>query len=312
MEMALETRELGKSYDGRKVVDNLSVSVPVGSIFGLVGSNGAGKSTLMRMLVGITRPDGGDAFLLGRSIREKDGSIRARVGYVPDVPVLYPSFSVADMYQLSSRLYPHWDGERCRELHRQFALPAGSRIRQLSRGEKVQVSLVLALSLRPRLLLLDEPTAGLDPVVRRAFLHTIIDEVAQRGTTVFYSTHNLNDLEQSADHIASLWQGQLLFSSSLDELKESLYRLRLVWEKDPPAEQEIAELPGFIDQHRNGRVLTLTMRGDWEEVRPRLTRWEPMLAERVDLSLEDIFVALMKEKGYSYEKMVLANHGGGN
>lgn len=300
----METRSLYKSYEGKKVLEDLSLKVPAGSIYGLIGPNGAGKSTLMKILTGISRPQKGDAILLGRSIKERSGSIRARVGYVPDVPVLYPSFTVAEMYNLGSRLYPGWDWERCRQLHRQYNLPDTQRIRNLSRGQAVQANLVLALSIRPYLLLLDEPTAGLDPVVRRAFMQTIIDEVAERGTTIFYSTHNLNDLEQSADHIASLWQGQLLFSSSLDELKSSLSRIRVVL--DDSTEETLASLPGLIDLQHNGRVQIITIKGDTSGAIQQLQEFKPLLIEQLDLSLEEIFLALMKERGYSYENGSLA------
>ena len=300
MQLAVETQGLCKSYEGKQVLKELCLSVPAGSIFGLIGPNGAGKSTLMKILTGISRPGRGDAFLLGRSIREKSGSIRARVGYVPDVPILYPSFTIAEMYNLASRLYPDWDWERCRQLQHYYDLPEDQRIRNLSRGQAVQVCLILALSIRPSLILLDEPTAGLDPVVRRAFMQTIIDEVAERGTTIFYSTHNLNDLEQSADYITSLWQGELLFSSSLDQLKESLGRIRVVLE-DGAGEEMLASRPGLIDLQRNGRALTLTIRGDASIVRQELQVLKPLLIEQLDLSLEEIFLILMKERGYSYE-----------
>ncbi|HEX3010558.1 MAG TPA: hypothetical protein VHQ70_00790, partial [Syntrophomonadaceae bacterium] len=148
--------------------------------------------------------------------------------------------------------------------------------------------------------LLDEPTAGLDPVMRRSFMQTIIDEVAERGTTIFYSTHNLNDLEQSADYIASLWQGELLFSSSLDELKASVSRLRVVFDEHVP--QEIIEsFPGIIDLQRNGRIQIITVKGDTSGVLRQLQKLKPLLIEQLDLSLEDIFLAVMKERGYSYE-----------
>jgi len=304
----METQGLCKSYEGKEVLKELSLSVPACSIFGLIGPNGAGKSTLMKILTGISRPGRGDAFLLGRSIREKSGSIRARVGYVPDVPVLYPSFSIAEMYKLASRLYPDWDWERCRQLQHHYNLPEGQRIRNLSRGQAVQVCLILALSIRPSLILLDEPTAGLDPVVRRAFMQTIIDEVAERGTTIFYSTHNLNDLEQSADNVASLWQGELLFSSSLDHLKESLGRICVVLEGGA-GEEMLASLPGLIDLQRNGRALTLTIRGETSIVCQELQVLKPLLMEQLDLSLEEIFLILMKERGYSYEN---SNSASGN
>ena len=296
----LSASGVGKSYGINTILQDVSFHINEGDRIGIIGDNGAGKSTLMKILAGISRPSSGEAFILGRSVREKSGSIRERVGYVPDVPVLYPSFTVAEMYNLASRLYPHWDWERCRELQRQYDLPYGQRIRNLSRGQAVQVSLVLALSIRPRLILLDEPTAGLDPVVRRAFMQSIIEEVAERQTTIFYSTHNLNDLEQSADYIASLWQGNLLFSSSLDQLKESMHKFRVMLADDMP-EQRLTDLPGVMESQPKGRVYTIIFQGDLNHNYQKVQELKPLLLEEVDLSLEDIFLILMKERGYSYE-----------
>lgn len=297
MDLAIETQALSKSFDRLKAIDDLYLAVPAGSVFGLIGSNGAGKSTLIQMLTGIIRPDSGEAFILGQSIRVKKGSIRNRVGYVPDVPVMYPGFTVAEMYRLGSKINPFWDWERCQELHQGFHLSEDQRIRNLSRGEKIQVALVIALALRPHLLLLDEPTAGLDPVVRHAFLQTIIDEVASQGTTVFYSSHNLNDLEQSADHIAALYRGRVLFSHTLKELKALVHRLQLIFAGEPP-EEAIKSLPGIADCQRRGRVMIITMTGHLESICPRLAALEPELVKELNLDLENIFIALMKSEGY--------------
>lgn len=301
MDYAIQTNALNKSFNGIKAIEGLNLTVTAGSIFGLIGPNGAGKSTLIQMLIGIIRPDSGEAFILGRSIREKDGSIRNQVGYVPDVPIMYPSFTVAEMYRLGSKLYPSWDGERCRKLHCSFNLPAERRIRNLSRGQKVQVSLVMALALRPRLLLLDEPTAGLDPVVRRAFLHTIIEEAASRGTTIFYSSHNLNDLEQSADHIAVLNRGRLLFSRALDELKESMHHLQLAFKVEPPVEV-IQSLPGLIDCQYSGKLADIIISGERDAIYAQLTALKPDMIKEMDFDLESMFVELMKVEGYGFER----------
>ncbi|MBP8819537.1 MAG: ABC transporter ATP-binding protein [Syntrophomonadaceae bacterium] len=301
MDLAIETKALSKSFDGLPAVDKLYLAVPAGSIFGLIGPNGAGKSTLIQMLTGIIRPDSGDGFILGQSIRIRDGSIRNRVGYIPDVPLMYPGFTVAEMYRLGSKLYPFWDWERCRELHQGFHLSEGKHIRNLSRGQKVQVALVMALALRPQLLLLDEPTAGLDPVVRRAFLQTIIEEVADQGTTVFYSSHNLNDLEQSADHIATIYRGRILFSHTLDELKELVHRLQIIFTGEPP-EDVIKSLPGLVEYQQSGRVITITITGHLDSISPRLVELEPELVKELNLDLESIFVAFMKAQGYGFER----------
>lgn len=298
--MAVEIHSLYKFYDDVRAIEDLSLAVSEGSIFGLVGPNGAGKSTLIQMLIGIVRPDRGEINLLGRNIRDRGGSIRQKVGYVPDVPVMYPSFTMEEMFGLGSRLYESWDWNRCRELVRSFELPLDQRVRNLSRGQKVQGALVMALSIRPRLLILDEPTAGLDPVIRRGFLHSIIEEAADSGCTVFYSTHNLSDLEQSADHIAALFRGRLLFSHPLDELKESFHRLRVVFEGEVPLDW-IKTIPGLIDLQAKGRVCTLTVNGDLDMVEQKLRGLTPVLLERVDLSLEDMFIGFMKGMGYSFD-----------
>lgn len=299
MDFAIETRALNKSFGKLKAIDDLYLAVPAGSIFGLIGPNGAGKSTLIQILVGIILPDSGEGFILGRNIREKDGSIRNRVGYVPDVPVMYPSFSVAEMYRLGSKLYPFWDWERCKQLQKSFHLPEGQRLCNLSRGEKVQVALVMALAMRPRLLLLDEPTAGLDPVVRRSFLQAIIEEAASNGTTVFYSSHNLKDLEQRVDHIAALNQGRIMFSHSLDELKESVHRLQLIFAGEPPVD-EIKSLPGLVDWESMGRVVIITITGHIDYICSQLAALNPELVKEQNLDLESIFVAFMKAEGYCF------------
>ena len=159
----------------------------------------------------------------------------------------------------------------------------------------------MALALRPQLLLLDEPTAGLDPVVRRAFLQAIIEEVAGQGTTVFYSSHNLNDLEQSADHIAVIYRGRMLFSHTLDELKESVHRLQLIFTGEPP-EDVIKSLPGLVDFHRSGRVITIIITGHLDSMSSRLVELEPELVKELNLDLESIFVAFMKAQGYGFER----------
>ncbi|MDD2585784.1 MAG: ABC transporter ATP-binding protein [Syntrophomonadaceae bacterium] len=300
MEPAIQIQELSKAFDDNQVIDKLSLQVPQGSIFGLVGPNGAGKSTLMQILMGIIHPDSGDAFILGKSIKEKTGNIRKQVAYVPDVPIMYPSFTVQDMFLLGSKLYPNWDRKRCQELNDAFALPLTKRIRSLSRGMQVRTALVMALALRPRLIILDEPTAVLDPVARHGFLQAIINEVAAAETTIFYSTHNLSDLEQAADHIAALNHGKLLFTHAIDELKESIHRLQVVF-ADSQLPVEIALLPGIIARQSSGKIHTLTITGSLDEIKNQIKIFNPVLLEPVNLNLEDIFITIMKQQGYTFE-----------
>ncbi len=296
MTNAIDIQNLSKSFATVAAVQELTMTVPRGSIFGLIGPNGAGKSSLIRMLMGIYRPDSGDAYLLGRSIREKSGHIRQKVAYVPDVPHMYPSFLVNEMFLLASKLYVGWDWERCKRLSQAFSIPLNQRIRNLSRGVKVQAALIMALSTRPDLIILDEPTGGLDPVIRKDFLYTIVDEVAAYGTTVFYSTHNISDLEQSADHIAALYQGRLLFTSSVDELKESVHCFHII--ASDYVLGQIRELPGLLGWQKSGKSGVVTMHGPREEILNQIQSFNPEHIEPRNISLEDIFITLLRKAGY--------------
>ncbi len=298
---AIDICELSKSYDGIMAIDQLSLSIPQGSIFGLIGPNGAGKSTLLQTLMGILLPDRGDACILGKSIQDAGPDIRQQVGYVPDFPSMYPMFKVKEMFTLAQKLYKNWDESKCRTLCNYFKIPTGKRVRTLSRGMKVRTALVLALSIRPQVLILDEPTAGLDPVARRAFLKAMIDEAAEGGTTVLYSSHNLNDLEQTADHIAVINQGKLLLTCSVDELKSSIHKSQVVFATDNLGEKVIDSLPGLIEVEQQGKIYTFTVSGDQQAFRKALADLNPAIIEPVNLSLEDVFITYMKKEGYSYD-----------
>ncbi|MGI6453098.1 MAG: ABC transporter ATP-binding protein [Syntrophomonadaceae bacterium] len=298
---AIEICALSKSYGDVKAIDQLSFNIPQGSIFGLIGPNGAGKSTLLRTLMGILLPDSGDAFICNQSIKEKGPQIRQGVGYVPDVPHLYPYFKVDEMFSLGAKLYKNWDEPKCKKLSQQFQIPAGKRIRSLSRGMKVRTALVMALSMRPRVLILDEPTAGLDPVFRQAFLKAIISEAAEQNTTVLYSTHNLNDLERTSDHIAVLHQGRLLFSHSTEDLKNSVHRFQAVFTQDTLPEETLANLPGLINLTKQGSVYTFTIGGDTNRFMQALQALHPHAVKPVNLNLEDVFITYMEKEGYSFD-----------
>ena len=300
---AVETRSLTKRFYNHLAVDQLELKVPEGSIFGLMGPNGAGKTTIIKMLMGIIQPTAGKGFILGQDIGDKTGEVRHRVGYVPDFPNLYPRFQVKEILEFCRRTYRYWDSQRCNQLMKVFQLPLQLRIQALSKGMKTHLALVVALSIRPQLLILDEPTSALDPVVRRLFLQAVVQEAATNGTTVLYSTHQLSDLERIADHLALLNQGQLLFCRSIENLKASIRGLQVVFSEGIPA--EIENLPGVIGIEARGKVFTLIIDGNYPEIQMRIEKWGPIYCENIDLSLEDIFIYTMKKEGYSHETPLL-------
>ncbi|NPV29567.1 MAG: ABC transporter ATP-binding protein [Firmicutes bacterium] len=302
-ERAIETRALTKLFDGKPAVDHLDLAVPEGSIFGLVGPNGAGKTTLIRMLMGILKPASGTGTILGRDITDSSGDVRQQVGYVAEVQHMYPSFRVEEILNFCARVYRNWDWKRCRTLLKAFELPAEKLVRALSKGMRTQLALVIALAIRPRLLILDEPAGGLDPVIRRHFMQLIVQEAASGNTTVFFSTHNLRDLERTADHVAVIMKGRLLFSKPLDELKSGARKIQVVFPEGLP--EEIRNLPGVTRVEAQGKVYSLIVGENFSKTLERVKFFHPAYLELHDLDLEEIFIHTMAREGYSREALVL-------
>ena len=195
-------------YGDRLALDDVSFSVPEGSVYGLLGRNGAGKSSLVRCLLGEQKPTAGRAALLGRDVWKERAAILAEVGVVPEEPDMPPTMSPRQVARFCSRLYPRWDGAGVEKRLERFGVPGDTPFGRLSKGQRAQVALALALASAPRLLVLDDPTLGLDAVARRAVFEELIGELADRGTTVFITTHDLAGVERIADRVAILRQGQ--------------------------------------------------------------------------------------------------------
>ncbi|TCP52536.1 ABC-2 type transport system ATP-binding protein [Tumebacillus sp. BK434] len=296
---ALETRGLTKVFDGERALDRLSLVVPHGSIFGLMGPNGAGKSTLIRLLLGVLQPTAGDATVLGRSIADPSGVWRQEIGYVADYQNFFPHYKVGELLAFCAKLYPNWDDKRCRDLLDLFQIPSGKRVRALSKGMKTQLALIIALSMRPRMLLLDEPTSGLDPVMKHHFKQLVLQAAASGDTTVFFSTHNLNDLEQMADHVAVLMKGKLLFTRSLDELKENTCKIQAVFSEGLP--DAIREAPGVLSVQEQGKVSTIIVQDHTAALMGMIEAHRPDFVETLDLSLEEVFIQTMGKEGYAHD-----------
>ncbi|MCX7571807.1 ABC transporter ATP-binding protein [Tumebacillus sp. DT12] len=297
--LAIETFGLRKEFDGDVAVDSVSLSVPEGSIFGLMGPNGAGKSTLIGMLLGMLQPTAGSGAILGRSITDPSGAVRAQVGYVTDAQHLYPYYRIAQVLELCSRVYPHWDAKRCAALMKAFGLPQQKWVWSLSKGMRTQLALVIALSVKPRVLILDEPTSGLDPVMKQAFKQLILEEAATGDTTVFFSTHHLHDLERMADHVAVMMEGRVLFSKGLDEVKENARKIQAVFPDGLP--EEIRTMREVLKVEGQGRVYAITVSDHFHEVFARVKAMQPIYIESVDLGLEELFIHTVGKEGYSLE-----------
>ena len=298
----IEVQELCKRFGATAALDGACVTVPDGAVYGLVGPNGAGKSTLIRHITGVYRGDKGQVLVDGAPIYENPEK-KALVAAIPDEWFYFPSATVRDMMRFYRGLYPAFDTDRYERFKEVFAIPEKSVIRRLSKGMQKQVAFWITMSCRPKYLVLDEPVDGLDPVMRRQVWSLMMSDVAEYGTTVLVSSHNLRELEDVCDHVGIMSRGKVLLERSLSDLQENIVKLQVVW----PTEQVPVlppELPVLHASHV-GRVYTYIVRGSAGEVSRRLGESGPMMLEALPLSLEEIFIYELGGEHYAVKEIVL-------
>ena len=302
-EAMIEARNVVKTFDGFQALDGLTMTVPRGSIYGLVGPNGAGKSTLLRHVTGIYRQDSGSVLLEGNPIYENPAA-KARIASIPDELYYFLSASTRDMMRFFKGFYPRFDGARYEALKDVFTtINEKQPIRRLSKGMQKQAAFWLALCCRPDVLVLDEPVDGLDPVMRRQVWSLLMGDVAEHGTTVLVSSHNLRELEDVCDHVGILSKGKVLIERSLNDLQENLVKMQVVFqEKEMPRMPEDLQI---LHVSRVGRIHTLIVRGNATEVTNRLAAFGPILLEALPLTLEEIFIYELGGEDYAVRDIVL-------
>jgi ABC-2 type transport system ATP-binding protein len=291
MEPVMRLSEVAKRYGALNALDGVTVEVPSGVVFALLGENGAGKTTAIRILLGLTEADAGEASVLGLSSRQQGLEIRRQVGYVAERPVLYDWMTVAEIGWFAAGFYPAGYLARYRELIDSYHLPHRQKLKDLSKGMRAKVGLALALGHDPDVLILDEPTSGLDAIVRREFLESMVDRAA-RGKTVFLSSHQIGEVERVADIVAILRGGHLLIVERLEVLKQQIREVTLVLASGaaPP------ELGGqLLYQRRQARQWQGLIRNPDEQTLERLRHNPAFTSLEVRVpSLEEIFVAYMQ------------------
>ena len=296
----IEVKNVVKRFDGFTALDGASLSVPTGSVYGLVGPNGAGKSTIIRHLTGIYRQDEGTVAIGGEDVWENAG-LKARVAAIPDDWYYFLQSTVRDMMRFYKGFYPRFSMERYEKLKEVFSIDEKRVIRRLSKGMQKQVAFWLALSCMPDYLILDEPVDGLDPVMRRQVWSLVMGDVAERGTTVLVSSHNLRELEDVCDHVGIMDKGKVLLERSLAQLQDNMVKMQVGFrdgQEVPP------ELP-VLHVSRVGRIHTLIMRMNAQEAAARLAVYDPMLVDAVPLTLEEIFIYELGGADYAVKDIVL-------
>ncbi len=291
-EFAIETSGLTRRFGRLVAVDNVSLRVPRGSVYGYLGRNGAGKTTTIQMLVGLIEPTAGDMLVLGLDPLRQDVAMKRLVSYVPERVQMYDWMKVRETMWFGANIHPNWDQQLAEQLRERLELPAERRIGQLSRGMQGKVALMMALSSHPRLLILDDPTSGLDALVRREFMENIVGLLQEAGTTIFFSSHIIDDVERVADWIGILEEGQLIIQAPLEELKQSVKRVVATFAEPP----EGGEVAGLLSEEGSGRQRALIV-SDFENVKlEQLRAAGAVQLEVQDCSLEDIFVAYVRPK----------------
>lgn len=281
-------------------IENVDLSVKPGRISGIVGSNGAGKSTLIGVLTGIVRPTSGTAIVLGEDVRTSKGAYRQRVGYVTDQSFLPPGLTPRELLTYSRLTYSHWDEQRAAQLMQAFELPFDRGVRSLSKGMRVQLAFVLALSIRPRILLLDEPTSGLDVVVKRQVMQLLLQEAAD-GTAVVLATHNLDDLERVADDVTIMHRGHVVLQAATEDARQIVRRFQAVFPQGLPA--ELREQSEIVRIDEQGHVYTFIVTDRSDRILTVLRSNEPTFLEELDVDFEELFVQLMVKEGYAREQV---------
>ncbi|MDN5294171.1 MAG: type transport system ATP-binding protein [Eubacteriales bacterium] len=289
-DFAIETWGLTKVFGQVAAVKELDLRVPKGSIYGFLGPNGAGKTTTIKMLLGLLQPTGGGIRVLGLDPKKESLEILMRTGYVAETQNMYGYMTVKEIIDFCKALYPRWEDGTVKKYLDLFELPTGKKVKALSKGMKNQLALALALGSGPDLLILDEPTSGLDPQKIKDFLTVIVEQVAETGQTVFFSSHQLYEVERIADWVGMIVQGRLVFSSSMDDLKARHKKIKvmLAGESLP---QELTNRPEIIKIELQGRGYVLTVSGNIDRIIALLNSLNPSLLEVFPETLEEIFLA---------------------
>ncbi len=297
----IQVERLTKKFQTHTALNQISVSVQPGSVFGLVGSNGAGKSTLLRTIAGIYKPDSGTVAIDGTPIFEHP-NVKNDIFFISDFPYFIPQSNMKEMAKFYASMYSNWSHERYRELCSLFPIEEKMKISSMSKGMQRQVALICALSTQPKVLLMDEIFDGLDPVMRQLLKKLLAREVSERNITVMIASHNLRELEDVCDHVGLLHQGGVVFEQELDGLKLNLHKLQAVFK--PMISMDVFSDLDILKFDMKGSLINMVIRGDKGVISRRIEALKPVYFEMLPLTLEEVFISEMEVSGYDIDKII--------
>ncbi len=284
----IEVENLSRSYRRKDALKNVSLKVPEGCVFGLVGENGAGKTTLIKHLLGALKAQKGSVRVLGKNPVDDPVGVLADVGYLSEDREMPTWMRVRELLRYIRAFYPKWDPNYAEELREVFRLDPGAKIKHLSRGERALCGLLIALAHKPKLLVLDEPSSGLDPLVRRDILGAIIRTVADEGRTVLFSSHLLDEVDRVADHLAMIADGEIVLSDKMELIKETHHRLVVRFDS---AQVTAPDFAGALSIHGSDHEWTAVCNGELETLRQSISDMNATVVAQDFATLEEIFVA---------------------
>jgi ABC-2 type transport system ATP-binding protein len=292
MSNILKVQHLSKSFGKNRVLQNFSMTLKRGRIYGLLGKNGEGKTTLIRTIMGIIPADSGEIFFKGKKIGYLDGAYKRDIGYIPEDAFFYSWMRITDLLEFNASFYPGWDAKKAGEYLERFSLARRSRIGKLSRGMKLKLSLVVALAAKPELLILDDPTSGIDVPTRQDFLRNIIKELSDAGTTILFSSHLVHELERIIDDLGILHQGRLILEEEYEKVKNSVRRIRLAFDHLAP---EKLDFPGILTAKKENATWEGVIYPWNEENEAGIRSVSGARLEIEPLTLEDVFISFVSE-----------------
>lgn len=297
----IKADNLTKRFQGVTAVDHIHAEIQDGTVFGLIGTNGAGKSTFLRMAAGILKPDEGTITLDGESVFE-DTRVKARCFYIPDEPYFLGNGTADDMKTFYQGIYPNFDTDRFGKLLKSFELDGRRKIQTFSKGMKKQLAVLLGICAGTDYLFCDETFDGLDPVMRQTVKSLFANDIEERHLTPVIASHNLRELEDICDHVGLLHRGGMLLSKDLDDMKMNIHKIQCVL----PAGLDRTNLQDLdiMTTEQRGSLLTLTVRGQREEIQARMQSYHPVFFEMIPLSLEEIFISETEVAGYDIKKLI--------
>ncbi|MHC4226782.1 MAG: ABC transporter ATP-binding protein [Planctomycetota bacterium] len=290
-ENVIRVENLVKYFDGRCVLDSINLDVPQGCIYGLLGRNGAGKTTIIRILLGLELPTRGQTFLLDSDSTTLSAKLRGRIGCVAEGHNLIQNYKVSRLVKLCKDLSLKWNDESFGRLIETFRLPTDRKVKELSMGMRAQLNLSLAMAIDPELLILDDPTLGLDTVARRQFIELAIEVIQQQGRTILFCSHILSDVERIADRIGILAAGKLVVDCPLEQLKERVRKLRVIFPEAAPTDLYLTEI---VNRQTSGREMVITVANWNKQKQAILDTFKPSSCTEIPMSLEDIFIECTK------------------